>query len=571
MPVVAPSGAGDGASPTPDDDAVAPGPHFAVADQVGVPTYAPSFPEASAATAASRVVTVPVAPAAPVAAKPASPPAPPKERLDPIAAIDEIEQLEHAIRDAYVEASLLVPVRQRLLLTQWMARARAIQEACPHAEHVEERVYALAQRLGKLAKSWWPGTTKVLALDSKPRHCAKDFERVAAPGLDTWRDVEHAAEQELLAEEEDANGRGMDEFGWADGGALAPPPVDPERVFDRVRSLIEQHTAPPLMPPEVAAHTEELKPHWLERDLGRPENWKQALGELRWLRSAGIDPELWGAAMGRLRWMAAHDPIADTALASWLKPAFRPTRSWWVELGHERRERSLRAAKLAGATPPVDASEAVVCNWLAECFALEDGMPIDKLASLAAPLRERIGAIPAGHFAERSHRRRLRSLRDKLGLVPIAATTSDDHAGVRAEAPAHGPAAVDPDGAVRRGHEQAVNRLLPQTRGRRVLIVSNRVDPSRDRQLKDALEFASIDPCVLDASRVRGKEDAVRNGTYDLVLAATGFLPHSVEGVLKGACRQAGVPFVRVSRGRFAACLIGLQRDLRDRLDGVRR
>lgn len=95
-----------------------------------------------------------------------------------------------------------------------------------------------------------------------------------------------------------------------------------------------------------------------------------------------------------------------------------------------------------------------------------------------------------------------------------------------------------------------------------MLFVSNRHDPARDDRLRELLGFASLDPCVCESSRVDAKARSIRQGGYDLVLAATGFLPHKVDGALKDACRLLGVPYVRVNRGRPLQCLRRLTQDL---------
>ena len=46
------------------------------------------------------------------------------------------------------------------------------------------------------------------------------------------------------------------------------------------------------------------------------------------------------------------------------------------------------------------------------------------------------------------------------------------------------------------------------------------------------------------------------------VLAATGFMPHKVDGVLKDACRAVRTPYVRVNRGRPLQCLLRMAHEL---------
>src|SRR5690606_22421940 len=105
-------------------------------------------------------------------------------------------------------------------------------------------------------------------------------------------------------------------------------------------------------------------------------------------------------------------------------------------------------------------------------------------------------------------------------------------------------------------------RVLPHVRGRRLLFVGNRADPNLQATLCAELEPVELDWLVADPRRESAAADRISAGRYDLVLCATGFVSHSTELALRAACRTAGVPYVRVYKGRLASCLRALDRDL---------
>ena len=570
-------------------------------------------PEPAAADLASEPRVVPLLadvpdladPGTPAALEPepnsaATPPAVPNADhwLSPREALDELTALEHAIRINYDEASLLAPARQRLLLTQWMARGRSVQDACPGDASVEHRVYELSQWIGKLAKVWWPGSVRVLMKWHQPEDCRQDVEADPGTELHRWRDVELAATATLERLEEADHDAGFDELGWADAIALRPAPEDPVRALQAVREQIERFTLPRLTGPADAAHASSLSPSLQGQALGDPATWIELARTLRWLRGSVDDAEMWGAAMGRLRWLVGlREAPADLrslqrTLIGILDPAHRPASSWQRELRvHERRRLQQRKELLARKPLPAW-SDSVLRAWIDSAMALGEAMPNPELASLLGPVGERVLAMDSQALAERRQRRRLAAVQQllrKAGVRGPAATASADGAdadrtvetdtetsaareltgnatagaasaeATTAEARPNPAAASE---AWRSTEEQLAACLRPRTAGRRVLFVSNRHDPARDDRLRELLGFASLDPCVCESSRVDAKARSIRQGGYDLVLAATGFLPHKVDGALKDACRLLGVPYVRVNRGRPLQCLRRLTQDL---------
>ena len=97
-------------------------------------------------------------------------------------------------------------------------------------------------------------------------------------------------------------------------------------------------------------------------------------------------------------------------------------------------------------------------------------------------------------------------------------------------------------------------------------MVTNRNDPDLARRIEERFAFASVDLCDIAPRRVEAAAKRVGAGTYDFVLAATGFLPHKVDGSLEQACRDTATLYVRVNRGRPHACIHHLARELGVRL-----
>jgi hypothetical protein len=82
------------------------------------------------------------------------------------------------------------------------------------------------------------------------------------------------------------------------------------------------------------------------------------------------------------------------------------------------------------------------------------------------------------------------------------------------------------------------------------VLVSNRTDTQLRDRLVEELGFAVLDLSEGEPRRVQSITEAVRSGSYDLVLAATGFQSHAIDGMLARACRSADVPLLRVNRAR---------------------
>ncbi len=110
-----------------------------------------------------------------------------------------------------------------------------------------------------------------------------------------------------------------------------------------------------------------------------------------------------------------------------------------------------------------------------------------------------------------------------------------------------------------------VERVLVHTRGKNAPFVSNRADELLRDRLISSFDFGGLDWRELSPRRVEAAIESIAAGTYDLVLAATGFLPHKEDSRLNRACRSAGVPYVRVNKGRPKAVEMAIDREMADR------
>lgn len=111
-----------------------------------------------------------------------------------------------------------------------------------------------------------------------------------------------------------------------------------------------------------------------------------------------------------------------------------------------------------------------------------------------------------------------------------------------------------------------LGRVRTATQGKRSVFVSNRRDPELTDLLKEAFGFASIECRIAEPRRAQALGEAIEEGQFDLVLAATGFQLQSLDHLLVKACKTAGVTYVRVNRGDPLACLRALLRDLDGRI-----
>lgn len=461
----------------------------------------------------------------------------------------ELDALADRIESARPELAFMAPELQRLHMTAWIARARAVQEAIDD-EDAGRTVAGIAARLTDLAKLWWPGSVIALQLDCRPRDAARSVGVPNSLELRTWADVADAVEDHARNCVETYGSHGLDGEGWADASLLAPNAPDGLGVLAEARMEIESVLGSIDARPDPSARAA------LVADLDGAQATLAAARKLRWIRGAVSAPELWARALGRLRWAFQQRVRGAELLAELLDPDYAPAQPWAAVLGRdpiamERRRR--RKAVLRGVPAP-GSDVATVRQWLVDAFEVGgDELPVDRIARHAAAFADAIGEIDPMSLAS-LHRKKLGKLKQRLGLLVDAEPDErPSTAGVDEEPRAH-ETAPDP-------HELLARAIRDAIEGRRALFVSNRSDPELQRSLEDVL---GVDPswCESDPRRVQSACERIGSGSFDLVLCATGFADHSVDAQLYRAARSAGVRYCRVGSGRPRSCVRALASQL---------
>lgn len=480
-------------------------------------------------------------------------PSRPRRPLDEITR--ELDALRLAAEQDVDELALASPERQRLQLLAWTARGRGLVDEARHAHTVDARMRSLAGWLGDLSKQLWPGSVTALSKDASPSDCATTLPH--AKRLDDWFDVAESAQAELervdLRDDQD----GLDEYGYADAVELEPPSNHPEADLREIVATIER-----LSGTVLTATTRDVElPALFDGDGATLIRCAQ---HLRWLR--GSAPfRSWGFAMGRLRWLERAVPRAvRSTLHELLDARHRPATSWATQLGQDplKRRRIQRKNDLLSRRPRVEsaASDASVADWLLEAFDAGDDMPSPKIAACLAGFESRIESVRehvlAGERNTRQNRRRMQKVVDCL------TQPNSDVALARSELEALPPASEVAEMAAPPLETRLLEAVLPHTRGRRAVLVTNRNDPELDDVLRRTFEFTELDHVESKPSRIQGIAERIASATYDVVLVATGFQSHATDERLQPAARQADVLYVRVNRARRSACIHAIAREL---------
>ena len=490
------------------------------------------------------------------------PPAPPAPRLSPAELEllhEELSELIATLESLFVDVLEWAPERQRLLALAWVARARDIQGRARHDSSIEQRVSGFCSRLGSLTKISWPGNVPALAASALPIDCWRELELRADDELPDWLSVADRAE--ALLERLDAAGpaSGLDEQGWADAAWLEPQPPEPRALFNELRAQLQGWSGPIpdaqaiLDGAEFGGEPPASLVQSLPADPTRLELLRVAR-KLRWLR--GCDLRGWGESLGRVRWIAHRARHLWTLdLETALDPRARPRQAWAKECGFdpEARLRKQRKNELYKQLPTLARGDLqALAGWLAAAVELGQEMSNEKLAAALCERVDDLLALSAEAFATRTQRKRVRRLQDLARGVPQSGEIED------ADEETEEPCAPAPQAA----SEPIAARVLAFTRGKRTLIVGNRADPALDAALEHEFELSRLDRCDLSPNRVESHAERIRSGSYGLVLAITGFMSHKTDQALRKACLFADVPFVRVNKGRPAACARHIAREL---------
>ncbi len=464
-------------------------------------------------------------------------------RTKAAAALLALDRILAEIDDELPRFARLSADRQRLGMLLWICRARSYEESMPEARDVEYKVAKVARRLTDLGKTFWPGSVRALQLSAHP----SDVQELRAPDMSTPHTWQIAAErarrlyEEFLAKSME---EGLDPEGWADAVARTPPPPDPDVVLESATAEINAKLGTTDATPELA-----------ETDI---ESLLTVARKLRWIRGLVRDHVLWGTTVGKLRRAMSALGAQGGRVRDALDAKHKPPTTWSALLG-EAAEPSASAATIAelvASLPEDQKSRDTLFTWLVKAI---DVFNTPDLAGLLQPLKDEVAAIAdaAADHEDRRIRRRLRELSRR-----VQATSQEEANRVRKTLKVK----VKPEGDDK--EESGASQLLSQlastvrahTEGKRALLVSNRDDSELQQKLEELLGM-SVSVCDGSVRRVQAQCERIANGSYDIVLSATGFQLHSIDGSLAKAANAASVPYVRVNRGRPLACVQAIARE----------
>jgi hypothetical protein len=515
------------AEPAPECVPDAPEPAVESEDETELPFEAP------------RVLSRPAAATpVPVPLTPSPPPAMFESRESrPALSLDGIER---DIEDAEsLDFALLAPDLMRMQMLAWAARARDVQDQTGGSA-TESRTRAIVQRLTQLGKRYWPGSVPALRQTATPATAAREAGCHAS--VRDWFDLATWADEQMVRLRE-----GRDEYGWADGDALPPPPANPPARLGDVRTAYERLVGPVSMS-GPALHA---------KAVGLPRASLAALVHatrvLRWLRGS-VDAVAWGELMGRLRQVGQD--CHDGSLREALDPAFTPPKSWALHL-----RSAPGKAPSVPPVPPVSDGEGALVEWLRDTADRLD------LAVLRRVLRAHLdrvrgldlaAVLQGGDFG--ALRRRLRRLTTEL----ITATTDLPGEGTEDDGSSEGEAALGVDTAA--SETETGPTLVESARalveGWSAIFVGNREDVELQQTLERALGLELDWRVVNHPRQIQSAADRIRQSRVDLVLLATGFIDHSSESALRDAAVASGTPVLRVGKGRLQACATAIVRGL---------
>lgn len=446
---------------------------------------------------------------------------------------ERLDDMQEEIEDALDDLSRMAPDRIRLALLGWIAAARAVGAEGHGDGEVERRVRDIASRLGQLAKQLWPGTVRALRLDAEPDGALQG--QVRGAKTPTWKDVAVLAEKTLDDLLESQAG-----YGWFDRGTPAPSAMEAEIRMSHARRTIEGtlgHEPDPSVLPAETLH--ELA---------------TAAGELRWVRTVPeVDGAEWGRLMGALRRIARKVGSDGTVLRQHVDPNHAPQGGWRTWLTSKTKD--ARDEELLRQKPDAEENNEALWAWIRKGF---DAVSVPELVELVGDLEERVLELEESDLPnpDRRYRRKLRELQRRLSAPDAEAEAEDDD---DTELDAH-PLPTDDSWALQSYvRPTAESRLRAKLAGQKTLFVSNRTDRELQQRLSDTLGL-DLSWCDGSPRRVESAAGSIAEGSYELVMVATGFQSHSADGMLSRAAKKAGVPYVRVYKGRPQACVRALAR-----------
>jgi len=485
------------------------------------------------------------------------PPPPRHPSMSAAEALEGLEELRDKVGLQLPEVAAWSPERQRVYLLEAISGGRAIVDAVGSVPEVSKHMYSFSQYLIEISGRLWPGNISGLMSTCLPLDCSKDLEVKREYGPRTWLEVAQLAESKLDEIEVHDCDHERDEDGWLDPPEKLPPA--PKALFNQVLSVVRDAAGPLDEKPRHARGG----PRNTFAKIRKPE-LLAAARQLRWLRHAPVDPLLWGCAIGHLRFLAEACPEDFPELSEALAPDFRQPSSWSTLLGvdPDKRAKQLAWRKLLKSFPSRAARtgqpEGALSAWLLEALqaVASYGVPLARLSAALkqnqAPYIEAVLAIsPESLGGERAERNRLRKL---------TALLTGNSAASEAE-PQEIPTEPKPR-PIQLEHKRMLDAILPHTRGKRALLITNRADPELEAVLKDTFEFGRLRLDESSLAKLSSYKQSISRGTFDLVILATGFQSHAMEHAIKPAARAAQIPYISAYRARRLDCMRAMMRDL---------
>jgi len=525
----------------------------------------PAATSTSTPTAASPPATPSIEPAAEPERKGYEPPKV-GERLIlptpayPAAAVAEaretLDEILKEIADARPDFALMAPRLQKLHMLGWICRARGLDEQYAGEHKVTILVRRVAHELTNISKIMWPGSVQALQMSARPDCVVGELGVKSSQLPRTWNDASEFVQQHrdraLVSDVP------LDDYGWADD-LRRPPPGDPRTILREAQQLVEALGGPAQEPPprHLSTPPEDLNQDSIDQLV-------KHVQLLRAIRLHSLQPELWGCVVGRLRWLSGR--LGDRAphLRKWLDAEFRPPVDTTKAAAAQSEKLRLRqqAARDQRAALPDPAEPAQLGAWLLTAFDVFNTAEVaalvgDNLRPVVLELED--DALPD---ADRRLRRRLRDLKAHLrNASDLGSSDEHEHESDDATRVNHAALALESPDADEVPDDSLTALVRARVRGKSALFVSNRDDPDLKAKLEEKLGL-EISWCDGNPRKVQAQCESISRGSYDLVLIATGFQAHMIDGILARAARAGGVPYVRVFKGRPLACVRALARTL---------
>lgn len=460
---------------------------------------------------------------------------------------ETLEDILKEIADARPDFALMAPRLQKIHMLGWICRARGLDEQFAGEHKVAILVRRVAHELTNISKIMWPGSVQALQMNARPDCVVGELGVKTASVVRSWNDasdyVQTHRERAMHSEVP------LDDYGWADD-LRRPPSGDPRQILRDAQLTVETLAGPAQEPPPRHLSTP-------PEDLGQDsiDALVKHVQQLRAIRIHSLQPELWGCVMGRLRWLSGRLGDRAPTLRKWLDPEFRPPPDTSRTVAAQSEQLRQRQLAVRSEREQLSATQTTQLGaWLLRAF---DAFNTPDVATLVGDLRPVIlelddDALPD---ADRRLRRRLRDLKSHLRNAPESdePELELDYDSIKIDLTSIAPNEADDD--------SLAALVRARVRGKSALFVSNRDDPDLKAKLEDQLGL-DISWCDGNPRKVQAQCESIARRSYDLVLIATGFQAHTIDGILARAARAGGVPYVRVFKGRPLACVRALARSL---------